>query len=268
MKFFNLLKSRHVRSSSSSSSRAWPSCHQPKTLSFRVTTTKINNEEDNNNNNNVVNDVVLKDINSALVSQTPESFFTESPDSASFSTTSELSRGMDPIEAVIRGLRSDRLFFDRDDASFMLEGKPTTTTSLEPFKNSVVLTMDSEDPHVDFRKSMEEMVETLGVEDWESLEDLLCWYLQANTKSNHEYIIGAFVDLLFDLAVPNSPCSQDDDENLHSHSHSRPSSPLSFYNSSSSPSSSCSTPYCIKGEVEEEEVGACSSFFSLAQLNN
>lgn len=122
---------------------------------------------------------------------------------------------------------------------------------------------------MDFRKSMEEMVETLGVEDWESLEDLLCWYLQANTKSNHEYIIGAFVDLLFDLAVPNSPCSQDDDENLHSHSHSRPSSPLSFYSSSSSssPSSSCSTRCNIKGEVEEEEeeVGACSSSFSLAQ---
>lgn len=117
---------------------------------------------------------------------------------------------------------------------------------------------------MDFRKSMEEMVETLGVEDWESLEDLLCWYLQANAKSNHEYIIGAFVDLLFYLAVPNSPCSQD-----FEHSHSRPSSPLSFYSSSSSssPSSSCSTRCNIKGEVEEEEeeVGACSSSFSLAQ---
>ncbi|KAG5052478.1 hypothetical protein JHK87_004676 [Glycine soja] len=259
MKFFNLLKSRHVRSCSSPSSWAWPSCHQPKTLSFRVTATNTNNNKNNDDDDNN-----MREINLALVSQTPESFFTESPDSASFSTTSELSRGVDPIETVIRGLRSDRLFFDRDDASFMLEGKPTTTSHLEPFKNSVVLTMDSEDPHVDFRKSMEEMVETLGVEDWESLEDLLCWYLQANAKSNHEYIIGAFVDLLFYLAVPNSPCSQD-----FEHSHSRPSSPLSFYSSSSSssPSSSCSTRCNIKGEVEEEEeeVGACSSSFSLAQ---
>ncbi|RDX77771.1 Transcription repressor OFP13, partial [Mucuna pruriens] len=234
MKFLSLLKTSNARSS-----WAWPSCHQPRTLSFRAAA-------------NNLDDVVFK---SPLAVETSESFFTESPTSLSFSTASEESRGADPIEAVIRGLRSERLFFEADETSSLFEAK---LTSHVPFKNSVVLSLDSRDPYVDFRRSMEEMVETLGVGDWESLEELLCWYLKVNRKSNHGYIVGAFVDLLFGLAFSSS-----------SSEHSRPPSPLSFY-SSSSPSSSCSTPcvWCFEQnenqeeeeEVEEEDSPLRSSF--------
>ncbi|KAK7345268.1 hypothetical protein VNO77_15866 [Canavalia gladiata] len=213
MKFLSLLKNNtDVRSFSSS--WAWPSCHQPKTLSFRATT---------NTNND---DVVLKTINSAFIEETPESFFTESPNSASFSTASEESR--DPIETVIRGLSSDRFFFEPDETSSIFEAKLASGTFYLPFKNSVALSMDSKNPYLDFRKSMEEMVETHGVKDWESLEELLCWYLKINGKNNHAYIVGAFVDLLVPLAFANSA-------SLTSYTSSSPSS----FSSSSLSSSSC-----------------------------
>ncbi|KAJ7976191.1 transcription repressor OFP13-like [Quillaja saponaria] len=198
------------------SSWPWPSCHQPRTLSFRT------------------NNDIFKTINSAYLDaaiaelETAESFLNnfESP---SFSTASEESRGEagDPIETVIRGLRSDRLFFEPGETSSILESKAEEF----PFKESVVLSMESQDPYVDFRKSMEEMVEAHGVNDWEGLEELLCWYLRVNGKNNHGYIVGAFVDLLVGLSIASS-CSPS------SHS---PSSPLSFYTSSTS-SSSLSTP--------------------------
>ncbi|XP_061352316.1 transcription repressor OFP13-like [Gastrolobium bilobum] len=192
MKFLSLLKNTDVRSSSSSSSSssswAWPPCRQPKTLSFRAK-----------------NGVVFKTINSAFLDATmesPESFFTE--ECGSFSTFSEDSRGVDSIETLIRGLRSDRLFFEPDETRTLFEAKASSGTS--PFKDSVVMSMDSHDPYVDFRKSMEEIVETHGFKDWESLEDLLFWYLKANDKNNHGFIVNAFVDLLVDLAFTNS-CS-------------------------------------------------------------
>ncbi|TKY53137.1 Transcription repressor OFP13 [Spatholobus suberectus] len=229
---------------SSSSSWAWPSCHQPKTLSFRAAAAAVATTTA------TVDDVVLKPFNSPFVDETPESFFTESPNSVSFSTASDESRGRDPIETVIRGLRSDRLFFEPDETSSILEAK---LTSHVPFKNSVVLSMDSKDPYVDFQRSMEEMVETHGVNDWEGLEELLCWYLKVNGKSTHGFIVGAFVDLLLGLAFgSNSSCSE----------HSPPSS---FY---SSLSSSCSTRCVSCLEVEEEEVGGASSSLLLAQVKD
>ncbi|KAI3941436.1 hypothetical protein MKW92_025187, partial [Papaver armeniacum] len=50
------------------------------------------------------------------------------------------------------------------------------------------MVMDSEDPYVDFRTSMEEMVESRGLKDWDCLEELLSWYLKVNGKKNHGYI--------------------------------------------------------------------------------
>lgn len=212
----------------------WPwYCHQqPRTLSFRTN----------------CNDTIYKTMNSIFldtaieVVDTTESCFTNSSESPSFSTISEDS-GVDPVETVIRGLRSqERLFFKPEETSSILE---EAKESGFPFKESVVLSMDSQDPFVDFRKSMEEMVEAHGVKDWEGLEELLCWYLRVNGKSNHGYIVGAFVDLLVSLAFANSSstCSC-------SHSHSPPSSPLSFYTSSSF--SSSTTPCVSSLEVEED----------------
>ncbi|CAJ1967211.1 unnamed protein product [Sphenostylis stenocarpa] len=221
MKFFSLLKNNNdVRFSSSS--WPWPSCHQPRTLSFRAS--------------NINKDEVFKGTKSTT------SFFTDSPNSGSFSTASEISHGVDPTETVIRGLHSDRLFFEPDQTSSIWEAKLAT---LAPFKNSVVFSVDSKHPYVDFRRSMEDMMATHNVKDWEDLEDLLYWFLNVNAKNTHRYILRAFVDLLFTLAVASSSndiCSSS--------------------GSNSSLSSSCSSrcAFCFEKEEEvEEEITPASS---------
>ncbi|CAN1292635.1 Transcription repressor OFP15 [Linum perenne] len=83
---------------------------------------------------------------------------------------------------------------------------------------------------------MEEMVEALGLKDWESMEKLLNCYLKVNEEGNHGYVVGAFVDLLVGLAF-------DDRTTTHPHSGCSPSSsPLSFFTHFSSPSSSEDSP--------------------------
>ncbi|XWS59414.1 hypothetical protein CRYUN_Cryun08bG0119900 [Craigia yunnanensis] len=225
------------------SSWPWPSCHQPRTLSFRT------------------DDSLVKTINSAYLdaiieAETPESWFSNSSESASFSTASDESGG-DPVETVIRGLRSERLFFEPGETSSILEeAKPGTEL---PFKESVVLSMESQDPHVDFRKSMEEMVEAHGLKEWEGLEELLCWYLRANDKSNQGYILGAFVDLLVKLAI-SSTCIPSCSNCSHS-----PSSPLSFYTSSSSSEDSSMTTPCVSSFEAEEEIDNTHCLSSLSE---
>lgn len=157
---------------------------------------------------------------------------------------------MDPVETLIRGLRSEteRLFFKPGETSSILE---EAKEGGFPFKESVVLSMESQDPYVDFRKSMEEMVEAHGVKDWDAFEELLCWYLRVNGKSNHGYIVGAFVDLLVPLAFASSSSS--------SSSHS-PSSPLSLYTCSFS----SSTP-CISLIEDDEEDGDPRCLSSLSE---
>ncbi|KAI3809279.1 hypothetical protein L1987_25250 [Smallanthus sonchifolius] len=106
------------------------------------------------------------------------------------------------VETIVRGARSERLFFQHDATSSLLETQESggqCTSEIDgglPYKESVAMEMDSEDPYVDFLKSMEEMVEIHGLKDWNCLEELLGWYLRMNEKNNHEFIVGAFVDLL------------------------------------------------------------------------
>lgn len=174
----------------------WPLCnYNPKTLSFRA-------GDDN----------MFKTVNSVFFDgvETPESaWFTNSSESASYSTESdECCFEGESLEMVVRGVRSsERLFFEPGDTSSILEkvkdGGDDGAGGL-PFKESVMLAMDSADPYVDFRRSMEEMVESHGLKDWECLEELLGWYLRVNGKKNHGFIVGAFVDLLVGLAASNS----------------------------------------------------------------
>lgn len=151
--------------------------------------------------------------------ETPESWFSNSSESsASFSTESEEhisssagGPGEESLEMIVRGIRSsERLFFEPGDTSSILEeAKCSSSSSNEvlgfpPLKESVVLAMESEDPYMDFKSSMQEMVETHGLKDWESLEELLGWYLKMNGKKNHGFIVGAFVDLLLGLVSSSS----------------------------------------------------------------
>ncbi|XP_065864350.1 transcription repressor OFP16-like [Euphorbia lathyris] len=79
-------------------------------------------------------------------------------------------------------------------------------------KDSVAVPTYSPDPYLDFRQSMEEMVEARGLMDvkgnWENLHELLLCYLALNPKSTHKFIVRAFADLLVSLlASPLSPPS-------------------------------------------------------------
>ncbi|KAK9036917.1 hypothetical protein V6N11_021840 [Hibiscus sabdariffa] len=201
------------------SSWTWPSCQQPRTLSFR------RDDEP----------------------ETPPSGPGDDDDG-------------DPVETVIQGLvRSERLFFEPgfgNTSSILEEAKPTSTADVLPFKESVALSIESRDPFTDFRKSMAEMVEAQGLEHWEGLQELLCWYLKANGKPNHGYILAAFVDLLVQLAIKNSSTGNDCVPS---------SSPLSFNTCSSSSSFSCSlssssednssaTTPCVSSLSDQKEI--------------
>lgn len=206
---------------SSSSSWAWPSCHQPRTLSFRANTHFCSS---------------LHRVSAYLEAESSE-------------TDDDF--GGETIETAIRDLQSDRrrLFFEPDRTSSILEAKAASGGDLElvPFRDSVMVSMESRDPYVDYRKSMEEMVEAHALKHCEGLQKLLCWYLRVNARTNHPYIVAAFVDLLVGLAfAPDSSSS--------SNSHS-PSSPLSF--STSSMSSFSTT--CLEADHQEVDNTPTSS---------
>ncbi|KAL9227724.1 hypothetical protein vseg_003377 [Gypsophila vaccaria] len=199
----------------------FPSCTgNIKTLSFRET---ANN---NNNNNNFYKDDNFKTFNSAFV-DTPESLFTVSPSSRSFSTLSDDFYTGDPIESVIRGLRSDRLFFEPEPSCCMvgqqlevvqkenncsMVGRQQLEVEKEVgpgdetgwVEESEAMCLESNNPSEDFRRSMEEMVEAHGLKDWQGLEDLLGCYLKINSKLNHAFIMSAFFDLLINLSFISS----------------------------------------------------------------
>ncbi|ONK77550.1 uncharacterized protein A4U43_C02F7750 [Asparagus officinalis] len=160
-------------SSSSSSSWAWPICaQQPRTHSFRSC--------------------------AAHTSYSTDSVVDPSDDDT-----------VESDEAIIRGLvRPDRLLLEpRGQTSSILDEASSTNydhKSLRRTKNTataMVMEMESRDPYWDFRRSMEEMVVVNGmVKDWEGLEEMLGWYLRANGKRNHGFVVGAFVDLLVGLS--------------------------------------------------------------------
>ncbi|KAL3520911.1 hypothetical protein ACH5RR_019060 [Cinchona calisaya] len=229
----------------------WPSCKQPKTLSFRAGDDIFK----------TVNSVYFDPLDIGILStqETQDSWFTNSSsESASFSTESDQDRhsGEESLEMIVRGVRSERLFFEPGGTSSMIKEEEAASEDLQkksccenfpvPLKESVVLAMESEDPYLDFKKSMEEMVETNGLKDWESLEELLGWYLKMNGKVNHGFIVGAFVDLLIGLAASSSnsnnvSCSDNDHDS-------------SFLSASSSFSSLTSSPLSPFGQKEKKEI--------------
>ncbi|WRX08751.1 Ovate protein family [Theobroma cacao] len=76
-------------------------------------------------------------------------------------------------------------------------------TSPPMVKDSVAVPTFSPNPYMDFRRSMQEMVEARDLIDvkanWDYLHELLLCYLALNPKSTHKFIIGAFADLLVSL---------------------------------------------------------------------
>lgn len=201
LKLPSLFKTKEISQRKQHPWQFLPSCAHPKTLSFRVGAASASAADDH----------IFKTVNSVFFDQTdninietPKSWFTTSSESASFSTESEdyyCYNDGESLETLVRGVKSERLFFEAEDTSSILEKAKANGF---PFKESVVLAMESEDPYEDFKRSMEEMVESHGVKDWDGLEELLSWYLKVNGKNNHGFIVGAFVDLLISLAASNN----------------------------------------------------------------
>ncbi|KAL5792902.1 hypothetical protein ACOSP7_001496 [Xanthoceras sorbifolium] len=83
---------------------------------------------------------------------------------------------------------------------------PLKSWNSPSFKDSVAVSTYSPDPYMDFRRSMQEMVEARDFVDvksnWDYLHELLLCYLALNPKSTHKFIIGAFADLLVSLMSP------------------------------------------------------------------
>ncbi|XP_075100618.1 transcription repressor OFP15-like [Nicotiana tabacum] len=94
---------------------------------------------------------------------------------------------------------------DSSSAS-MSSSLASTSSSVEPpesdtvIDGSIAIPTYSPDPYLDFRRSMQEMVEARELSDnWDSLHELLMCYLTLNPKSTHKYIVGAFADLVICL---------------------------------------------------------------------
>lgn len=108
---------------------------------------------------------------------------------------------------------SQRFFFSSPGRSnSIIESTPSlsssSSSSFSPESNNVVgggipVPTFSPDPFLDFRQSMQEMVEARDLMDvranWEYLHELLTCYLSLNPKSTHKFIVGAFADLLVSL---------------------------------------------------------------------
>ncbi|KAL2238857.1 transcription repressor OFP16 [Sesamum indicum] len=117
---------------------------------------------------------------------------------------------------------SQRFFFSSpgrsnsivDSAAASIASTSSSSTSLNQHGNdtvsgdSIAVPTYSPDPFLDFRRSMQEMVEAREIHDvrenWDYLHELLMCYLSLNPKSTHKYIVGAFADLLVSL-IASSP---------------------------------------------------------------
>ncbi|KAL2485884.1 Transcription repressor OFP16 [Abeliophyllum distichum] len=78
---------------------------------------------------------------------------------------------------------------------------PTKSDTL--VAGSIAISTYSPDPFMDFRRSMQEMVEAHDLvnvrSNWDYLHELLMCYLSLNPKSTHKFIVGAFADLVISL---------------------------------------------------------------------
>ncbi|KAL7096517.1 hypothetical protein ACP275_10G084400 [Erythranthe tilingii] len=195
MKFPFLFKSTETPSAAAAAAWPWPACvNNPKTLSFRA---------DGNNIFKTMNSAFLDDDAAAhdSCSTVPDYYFQDDTFSGGGAPAAEET-------AVVGGMRSDRLFFEPGETTSrsILQEEEAKPYEGFPYKEShvAIMAVDSVDPFLDFRVSMEEMVAAHGLKEWDCLQELLTCFLRVNGKSNHGYIVGAFVDLLLHLALSDS----------------------------------------------------------------
>lgn len=114
------------------------------------------------------------------------------------------------LESAVQAIKTKRLFFDPGSTNSILGSARFV------FQDCVVQAIETSNPYVEFRVSMEEMVAAYGLiksgasggeKDyyWDYLEGLLSWYLRMNEKKNHGVIVEAFIDMY--TAIPSCPSS-------------------------------------------------------------
>ncbi|XP_016473686.1 transcription repressor OFP13-like [Nicotiana tabacum] len=114
------------------------------------------------------------------------------PESCACSSSSPEEEAL--LEMAREALASRRLSFEKDESCSVLSMVGF------PFKDCLVLAVESENPKIDFLHSMEQMTKAYGLKpsgemDWQLFEDLLTWFLRINNMKNQDVIAAAFVDL-------------------------------------------------------------------------
>lgn len=207
--FFNSSEtSLSSTSFSTATSWQWPSCTQARTQSFRCESPEIVSMRHDEIHSKDEEDCCFKTSMNPAYMLDPEAdelqVFSSDSSSESLCSAPEAAIEEDEDEAIVRSLRSNgRLFFEPESTSSIVKMK--MKAAVAAFDGATALAIDSADPYGDFRRSMEEMVLSHGINDWGWLEEMLGWYLSANGKNTHGLIVGAFVDLL--VALTSAPCS-------------------------------------------------------------
>ncbi|GMJ09110.1 RABIDOPSIS THALIANA OVATE FAMILY PROTEIN 16, ovate family protein 16 [Hibiscus trionum] len=126
----------------------------------------------------------------SIIESTPPSSIATTPESSD--TVLASSSSINPIDNANES--------SNDGCCDRLSQEHIPPTTVE---NSVAVPTVSPNPYMDFRRSMQEMVEARDLIDvkanCEYLHELLLCYLALNPKSTHKFIIGAFSDLLVSL---------------------------------------------------------------------
>ncbi|KAE8037383.1 hypothetical protein FH972_009972 [Carpinus fangiana] len=123
--------------------------------------------------------------------------------SKSLSAVVDHENGGELVDMAVKALTSKRFFFDPGESSSLIGARGFSFR-----QECVVEAIESNDPYIDFRRSMEEMIEAYGLimragkRDWEYLEELLAWYLRMNRKKNHGFVVQAFIDVFAGLPPP------------------------------------------------------------------
>ncbi|CAN0856872.1 Transcription repressor OFP12 [Linum grandiflorum] len=149
----------------------------------------------------------LYDVSSSLASST--STFSTATAVATITSSSDSDSGdsLPPDFATV--LASQRFFFSSPGRSNSI----SDSHDKPPLEGGVAVNKYSPDPHTDFKKSMEEMIEARRrrrrIDEWDYLNQLLTCYLTLNPEHAHKYIISAFADIVVHLLSSEDVSPQD-----------------------------------------------------------
>ncbi|RZC80795.1 hypothetical protein C5167_043370 [Papaver somniferum] len=199
--------------------------HQNPTKATATTTTPNQTQDEQIliKKNSYPNKPSFYDILSAPKSLTPTPTTSTHDFSSSDHSDTETSAAAPDFATVFN---SRRFFFSSPGQSNSIidSGRFSSNESVkcsQPESGSLIISRGipiqtySPDPYMDFRRSMQEMVEATEFSDvradWNYLHELLLCYLALNPKHTHKFIMDAFADLLVCLmtssTAPSTPTS-------------------------------------------------------------